>query len=619
MERSAKILSDVVIFSKYAKHIPELNRRESYDEICDRNIKMHLKKFKNNPEIVAELNRVYRDFVRTRKVLPSMRSFQFGGRPIELNPARLFNCCTIAIDHVDAFGEVMFLLLSGCGVGYSVQKTHISDLPVIRKPLKKRRYVVNDSIAGWADAVKVLMKAYLSGKSDPVFDFSDIREKGAPLITSGGKAPGPQPLHDCLHHIKAILNTKKDGDQLTSIEVFDIVCHIADAVLSGGIRRSATICLFDIDDVDMLTAKSGNWWELNPQRGRANISASVIRHKITEAEFMKLFEYSRLSGAGEPGIFLSNNTDYAINPCGEISIKMPGFCNLTEVNVSDVSSQEDLEERVKAAAFLGTIQASYTDFYYLRDIWKRNAEKESLLGVSLNGIASGSSLHLDYKKAANIAVEVNTTFSKIIGINPAARVTTVKPSGTSSLVLGCSSGIHAYHDKFYIRRMRLGKDEAIYSYLKNAVPDLVVDDVTNPKQAILEVPIKSPDQAMFRDESPIELLERVKMFYNSWILGGHVKGDNTNNISVTVSIKDDEWEKVGKWMWENRDSYTGISVLPFFGGTYAQTPFESTDEETYNRMYKSLNKVNLNDVIEKIDTTNFQGELACSGGACEVV
>lgn len=248
MEESAKILSDIVTFNKYAKYNPDLKRRETYEEICDRSLKMHIQKFRGNVEVVTELNRIYRDFVKTKKVLQSMRAAQFAGRPIELNPARLFNCSTLIMDHVDAFGEVMFLLLSGCGVGYSVQNAHVSQLPSIRKPLKKRRYVVADSIAGWADAVKMLIKAYLCGKSDPVFDFSDIREKGMPLITSGGKAPGPQPLHDCLHHIKAIFNTKKDGEFLSPLNVHDIVCHIANAVLSGGIRRSACIALFDIDD-----------------------------------------------------------------------------------------------------------------------------------------------------------------------------------------------------------------------------------------------------------------------------------------------------------------------------------------------------------------------------------
>jgi len=311
MELPTKVLSDITVFMKYAKHIPEKNRRENWNELIDRNIQMHIEKF---PQLETEIRSAYQ-FVYDKKILPSMRSLQFAGKPIAINNARLYNCCFLPVDHVDAFSEIMFLLLSGTGVGYSVQRHHIEKLPEINKPVKNRRYLVGDSIEGWADAVKVLMTAYMKGKAYPVFDFSDIRPKGASLITSGGKAPGPEPLKDCLHNVQKILDRKQNGEKLTTLEVHDILCYIADAVLAGGIRRSAMISLFNIDDEDMLTCKFGNWWETNPQRGRANNSAVIVRHMVEEEVFMDLWKKIEMSGSGEPGFFFTNDKDWGMNPC----------------------------------------------------------------------------------------------------------------------------------------------------------------------------------------------------------------------------------------------------------------------------------------------------------------
>jgi ribonucleoside-diphosphate reductase alpha chain len=618
MEKAAKILSDIVVYNKYAKYIPELKRRESFEELCNRNIKMHIDKFRGNPEVIAEINRVYRDYVKPRKILPSMRSMQFAGKPIELSPNRLYNCAGVNVDHPAVFSETMFLLLGGSGVGYSVQRHHVEQLPAIKKPTKSRRYLVADSIEGWADAVKVLIRSYFEGRPEPRFDFSDIRAKGTPLKTSGGKAPGPQPLHDCLHNVRSILVAKTDGDQLSTLEVHDIMCHIADAVLAGGIRRAAMIALFDLDDEDMLTCKFGNWWELNPQRGRANNSVVVLRHKITREIFDDIWKKVELSGSGEPGIYFSNDKDWTVNPCCEIALKSAQFCNLVEINISDVSTQEELEKRVKAATFLATIQASYTDFHYLRDVWKRNTEKDGLIGVSMTGIASGTYLNLDLGAATKVVLNTNQEVAAKIGINPAARTTCLKPAGTTSLVFGCASGVHAYHDQYYIRRMRLGKDESIYKYLAENHPGLIVDDLMNPKMGVLEVPIKAPEGAILRSESPIELLERIKRFSVEWVKSGHIKGENTHNVSATVSIKEDEWDKVGEWMWENRESYNGLSCLPEDGGTYVQAPFETCSEEVYDEMMKDLVEVDLTKVIEEDDNTDLAGEIACSGGSCEV-
>ena len=619
MELSNKILSDITVHMKYAKFLPEMNRRETWEELVTRNKEMHQKKY---PHIKDEIEEVYK-LVYDKKILPSMRSLQFGGKPIEISPNRVYNCAYLPIDHTDAFSETMFLLLGGTGVGYSVQKHHVDKLPEIRKPNpdRKRRYLVSDSIEGWADAIKLLVESYFGTKtSTPIFDYSDIRHKGALLVTSGGKAPGPQPLKDCVHNIKKVLDSKNDGEKLTPIETHDIVCHIADAVLAGGIRRAALISLFSADDNEMISCKAGNWWELNPQRGRANNSAVLLRHKVTKEFFLDLWKRIELSGAGEPGIYFSNDKDWGTNPCCEIGLRPYQFCNLCEVNASDIESQEDFEKRVRGAAFIGTLQAGYTDFHYLRDVWKRTTEKDALIGVGMTGIGSGVVLGYDMKAASEAVKEENERIAKLIGINSAARTTTVKPSGTSSLVLGTSSGIHAWHNDYYIRRIRVGKNEAIYTYLSINHPELVEDEIFRPHDtAVISIPQKSPEGSILRYESPFDLLERVKKVSQEWIKSGHRSGQNTHNVSATISLKEEDWELAGEWMWTNRKFYNGLSVLPYNGGTYQQAPFEDCNIETYETMMKSLSSVDLTKVIELQDNTNLSGEVACAGGACEII
>ena len=616
MELPAKILSNITTFMKYAKFDPTKNRRENWGELVDRNKKMHLEKF---PQLQDEIENAY-TFVYDKKILPSMRSLQFAGKPIAINNARLYNCCFLPIDHIDAFSEIMFLLLSGTGVGYSVQRHHVEKLPEINKPIKNRRYLIGDSIEGWADAIKVLMSAYMKGKAYPIFDFSDIRVKGAQLITSGGKAPGPEPLKDCLHNVQKILDRKVNGERLTTLEVHDVLCYIADAVLAGGIRRSAMISLFNIDDEEMLTCKFGEWYVQNPQRGRANNSAVIVRHMVEEEVFMDLWKKIEASNSGEPGFFFTNDKEWGMNPCAEISLRPFQFCNLTTIHAGDVESQEDLNARARAAAFIGTLQASYTNFHYLRDVWKRTTEKEALIGVSMTGIASGAVLTLDMKAAANIVKEENARIAALIGTNPASRCTTVKPEGTSSLVLGTSSGIHAWHNEHYVRRVRVGKNESIYTYLLINHPELVKDEFFKPTiQAVIEVPQKAPDGAVTRRESALDLLKRVSKVSKEWVKPGHRKGANKNNVSTTVTIKPDEWQEVGEWMWNNRENFTALSVLPYSDHTYIQAPFEDITQEQYEEMVKVLHNINLDDVIELTDATTLQGEVACGGGACEVV
>jgi len=616
MDVTQEILSEITTYMKYAKFIPAKNRRETWQELVTRNKEMHQTKF---PQLKDEIEEAYK-LVYDKKVLPSMRSLQFAGKPIALNNSRIFNCSFLPIDDWRAFSEIMFLLLSGCGVGYSVQTHHVDELPEIKVPTKHKRYLIGDSIEGWADAVRMLCKAYFTGAPLPLFDYRDIRAKGAQLITVGGKAPGPEPLKECLFNLQKVFDRKKNGDKLTSLDAHDMACHIADAVLSGGIRRAALISLFNLDDEEMLTCKFGSWWEQNPQRGRANNSAVVIRHKIDEEEFLKLWKKIELSGSGEPGIYFSNDKEWGTNPCCEIALRPFQFCNLCEVNVSNIESQEDLNERVRIGAFIGTLQAAYTDFHYLRDIWQKTTEKEALLGVGMTGIGSGVILNYDLKKAAELAKTENARIAEIIGVNKASRVTTVKPSGTTSLVLGTASGIHAWHNDYYIRRIRVGKNEAIYNYLAANHPELVEDDFFKPTiQAVISVPQQAPPGSILRTENVMDMLERVKKFNTQWVKKGHRKGANTNNVSATVPINENEWEQVGNWMWENRDTFNGLSVLPYFGGSYTQAPFEDITEEQFNEMAQHLHNIDLSKIVEFTDDTALMDQAACAGGACEIV
>ena len=617
MTPSQEILSSIVIHNKYAKYIPELNRRETWSEIVDRNKEMHIRKF---PYLEKEIEENYK-LIYDKKLLPSMRALQFSGKPIEINNSRLYNCCFLPIDDYRCFSEIMFLLLSGVGVGYSVQNHDIEKLPEIKIPTKSKKFLVGDSIEGWGDAVRSLMKSYLIGGAKPKFDFRDIRTKGMQLLTSGGKSPGPSPLKECLFKIESILEQKSAGDKLTSLECHDIVCYLADSVLSGGIRRAALISLFDMDDEEMLTCKFGDWWELNPQRGRSNNSAVILRHKIKKSEFLGLWKKIELSNSGEPGISFSNDKALGANPCHEVSLKPYQFCNLSELNVSNIESQEDLNNRARVASFICTLQASYTDFHYLRDIWKKTTEKDALIGVGITGIASGEIFKYSIEEAAKIVKDENERMSKILGINKAARTTVIKPAGTTSIVLGTSSGIHDWHDYFYIRTMRISKNEPLYTYLSIHHPELLEDDVFKPTlQSIISVPQKSPNGAFVRNNTTaLELLERVKKFNIEWIKEGHRKGSNTNNVSATISIKPEEWDGVGEWMWKNKKYYNGISVLPYDNGSYVQAPFQSITEEKYNELCESIVSIDLTKVIEMEDNTNLGGENACGGGSCEVV
>lgn len=660
-------LSDITVFNKYAKFLPEVSRRENYNEITDRNKEMHQLKY---PQLAERIENIYRDYVHTKKILPSMRSMQFGGRPILLAENRIYNCAYAPVELTKFFSELMFLLLGGTGMGYSVQRRHVNQLHKVKTPESDLEYKfqIQDSIIGWADAIKVILKAFLKGGTLPVFDYRDIREKGADLVTTGGKAPGPEPLRKCINTIIPILR-QAIGRKLTPLECHDISCIIADSVRAGGIRRAAMIALFDRDDAEMLTCKSlvdvQEWWSeetdgaasnvkvfwvdrygiegqaqlenfqwrellatdklpwylVHPYRARANNSVVLPRGKVSEEEFRALLKVVEASGCGEPGIYWTNNEDWGTNPCCEIGLRPYQMCNLTTINVSAIKNQEDFNLAAGAAAFLGTLQAGYTDFHYLNPKWKLACEKEALLGVSMTGIASGNIDNLDLEEAAQYAKDVNEQLAAELGINSAARVTAVKPEGTSSLVLGTSSGIHAWHGEYYIRRMRAGKDEALAQYLMQVVPELVEEDVTDSNQVVLSFPQKAPEGAVLRHESMMELLERVRNVSERWVRAGHRSGDNYHNVSCTISVKDDEWASLADWMWNHRDVYNGISVMPFFGSTaYPQMPFEDISKEQYEAMLPLFERIDISHIKEADGSAiDLAAEAACAGGVCEII
>ena len=621
MNESNKLLSDVAVYTKYAKYITDLKRREDWNEIVDRYINMMNEKFKDDKEILSMID-MTKDHIYDKKVLPSMRALQFAGVAMIKNESRGYNCSYLPMEHYKGFSELMFLLLGGTGVGYSVQYKHINQLPEIQQPSKEAKFLIGDSIEGWADAVKQLMKSYFGIiKTKPRFDYSDIRNKGARLVTAGGKAPGPEPLRICLTKIESILNEKKNGSKLSPFEVHRINCLIADAVLAGGIRRAALISLFSIDDKEMATCKHGQWWERYPEIGRSNNSAVVLRNRATEEDFGKLWQVTVDSKSGEPGIYFTNDPDYGTNPCCEISLRAYTFCNLCEINTGNIKDQVDFVFRAQIAAFYGTLQASFTDFHYLRPIWRTNTEKDALIGVGLTGIANGNILNLDLVAAAKAVKGTNEVFAKIIGINKAARTTTVKPSGTTSCVLGTSSGIHAWHDKYYIRNMQCAIGDDLYKFFNENHPELVKIMDYQPNDAVIGMPQMAPDTAILRqNESSLEFLERVKRFNLEWVKEGHNRGPNTNNVSATCSVKEGEWDTVGKWMWDNKNVYNGMSVLPYDNGTYKDAPFQVCTKEEYEikMEYIKNHPIDLTLIIEDEDNTDQAAELACAGGACEI-
>lgn len=932
-----KLLSEIVAYRTYAKYLPHLQRRETFEETVNRCMNMHLERFpKLSGDIVKAFGKVH-----NYQLMPAMRTLQFAADAIKKNNIRSYNCSFLPIDNVRAFGESLFLLLSGTGVGFSVQKHHTEQLPIVKLPKEEGVFVVHDSIEGWSQAVDMLMEAYLYRRIRPIYDFTFVRPKGAYLSTTGAKAPGPEPLRILLSKVEERLKLAV-GRKLRPIEVHDIICILSEGVLAGGVRRSSLISLFDRTDEEMLKCKSGEWWSTAPWRARANNSMVLPRWEVTQEEFYSLFKYTQDSGAGEPGFFWTNDTDlnvgtnpcqpsyaklltpegikqlkdvnigdriwdgskwvyvlnkwstgvkpvfkyttstgnfigtenhrivendkkvevvnansidWALGPitqveildsqdimdglvigdgsihkasnnlqllyigdkdqdyfesevssliirerfgisdkayevkttivpeelpytylrsvpdrfyygsqktkkgflrglfsangsycggritlkqtskilvqqvqemlsslgihsyitinkskdtqfsngmyttkqsydlnitsgkdifkdtigfiqkykqdkitnsnkpkfltsdikeieyledcevfditvdseehvywtggclvsnCAEVSLNPFQFCNLSTVNQTGVTTKKEFLSRIHSATLIGTLQASYTDFPYIRDIWRETTEKEALVGVSFTGIADADTdISKEWlEEGAKFVLELNEKYAKKIGINPAARTTLVKPEGTSSIILGSSSGVHARHSQYYIRRIRMSANDSLAVYLRHKVPELMEEDVSTSNTIIFSAPQQSPSHAVLRgQETAMELFKRTLKYNKHWIYQGHRYGENYHNVSVTISVKEHEWDELKEALWNERKNYNAVSLLPFDGGTYQQAPFEECNEEQYNKMeaYIEQQSIDLRDVKEVEDFTDRMSIAACAGGACEIV
>jgi ribonucleoside-diphosphate reductase alpha chain len=576
---------------------------------------MHLEKF---PKLSRDIIKAFKQ-VHDLKVMPSMRSLQFGGEAINKNNSRIYNCAFVHIKYTRVFAESLYLLLCGTGVGYSVQTHHIEQLPILRKPKRENIHIVHDSIEGWADAVDALMNAYFFGAIRPIFDYKMVSPKGTYLVTTGSKAPGPEPLRIALNLVEQKLQGVI-GRKLKSLEIHDIVCILADCVLAGGIRRAALISLFDKDDTDMLTCKHGEWWTKNPYRARANNSAILLRDSTTNDEFMAVYDACIKSNAGEPGFLWVDDLEVGANPCVEIGLQSNQFCNLTTTNMTGIKNEKDFLNRIYAATLLGTLQASYTDFPYLGEKWKQVTESEALIGCSFTGIADSPIVTAELlQKAAALVLEVNEKYAKLIGVNVAARTTAIKPEGTASCVLGSASGIHARHSKYYLRRIRLNKEESLAKYLKKTFPELVEDDLFSNRDLVVTIPQESPEGSITRDqESASTLLDRVLFYNQNWVIPGHRSGVARHNVSCTINYKPEEVDHLAKRMWLHRGIYSGISLLPFDGGNYQQAPFEECNESKFHEFNLLVKDIDLTQVLEMDDQTNHSEQLACSGGICEI-
>ncbi len=587
--------------SKYARWCPEKERREAWAESVDRVKNMMLKKF-DSEEVKQDIISAY-EMMRKKRVLGSQRALQFGGDPVVKHNARIYNCIASFTDRVRFFQECMYLLLCGCGTGFSVQKHHIAKLPnLIKNKNGQKKYVIPDTIEGWSDAVGILVSSYFtkcdlfpeySGKHI-MFDYSEIRPKGSRLKSSGGKAPGPEPLKKALTSMKKTLDgaLKNGQKKLTPIQAYDLVMFSADAVISGGVRRSATICVFSADDEEMAKAKTGSWFTENPQRGRSNNSALLLRDETTKEQFAELME--SVKEFGEPGFVWSDSTELIVNPCVEIGMwpvdeetGETGWqaCNLSTINCAKVTTKKEFYEACAAASIIGTLQAGFAEFPYLGEVSERIIKREALLGVSMTGIMEQHEICLDpdvQKKGAEIVKQTNERIAKIIGINKAARTTCVKPEGTSSCILGTSSGIHPHHAKRYIRRVQANKMEPIYQYFRSINPRACEESVwsNNDSDDVVSFCVEVPDGAKIKNQlDAIGLLEYVKSTQRNWVMGGKnakqcTQPWLTHNVSNTVNVMPDEWDDVTDYIYKNRKYFCGISLLPIAGDKdYAQAPF----------------------------------------------
>jgi len=647
-----KGLSDYIHAGKYARYLPELKRREVYEETVARVEGMHIQQF---PQMETEIREAF-DLVRAKRLLPSMRSMQFAGAAILANHNRIYNCSFSLVDRFEAFSEALFLLLSGCGVGYSVQFDHVENLPSIPYIDTKNvvHHVVEDNIEGWADALKALLQSY-QDRTNLEFSFYKIRPAGTPLKTSGGRAPGHLKLKESLERIRVVLSAAQ-GRKLRPIECHRIMCFAADAVLSGGIRRSAMIALFSLDDSEMMYAKTGNWFDRDPWFTNANNSVVLKRDEVKRKQFKRIFQMTQQWG--EPGFYFTNDYDYGTNPCCEIGLNPKlvvdkalkaklserdihvkigethtgwAFCNLCEINAAKFTSLEDFQAAAKAATLIGTLQASYTRMPYLGWVSESIAEKEALLGIGMTGMldATDISCNPDFQKTVALQIKQwNAEYAARLGIHPATRTTCVKPSGTTSLELGCvGSGHHAHHARRYIRRVTADELEYVFQAFRTVNPHMTVRKPDG--KWVIEFPVEAPAGATVKEDlGAIQFLNMVKSTQQNWVLPGTADDSAspglTHNVSNTVTVKPEEWEEVADYLWTNREFFTGVALLASTGDKdFAFAPNEAiltpADEHRWNDILAGYKPVDYTSLIEEGDATDLTGEIACAGGVCAIV
>jgi ribonucleoside-triphosphate reductase len=683
-------LQEYIAVSRYARYRSDLGRREIWPESVSRVRDMHLRRFAHSaahrPDasrvaaiakeyglaeaeqaVLAKGQTLYEeiwqafDAVQARKVLPSMRSLQFGGAAIEANEARIYNCSFSHANRVAFFRECFYLLLSGVGVGFSAQKHHVRNMPPLpeRAPdneLPVQHFAIGDSIDGWSDAVDALFRSHYEGWLAE-FNYSLVRARGTDLKTSGGKAPGHLPLKASLIDIGKVLR-RAAGRHLRPIEVYDIVMYIARAVLAGGIRRSATICLFSPDDEEMANAKTGNWFEENPQRAYSNNSALIVRKNADREVFNDLFR--RIRESGEPGFYFAEDEEYGANPCVEIGLcpravvdadaiarlRALGYrdalkegdvvsgwqmCNLTTVNGAAVESPQSFLEACRQASLLGTLQAAYTRIDYLGPITRFLNEREALLGVSLCGVLDRPDVLLCpevLQAGARIVKATNAMFAELLGIQAAARTTCVKPEGTASLLLGAGSGIHPHHARRYFRRVQVNRVDPVFNHFKRKNPHMSEASVYNPQtDDVIAFPVEAPEGAICRDDvDALTFLDHVLVVQKNWVEAG--TGDDQfnpglyHNVSNTVTVKEDEWGAVADLIWQQRKHFTGVALLADSGDkSYRQAPRESlsTPEDIVRWNQLVYEPVDYREMAEADDQTRLADVAACAGGACELV
>jgi ribonucleoside-triphosphate reductase (thioredoxin) len=623
MASGAQFLADLVHYRTYAAVLSD-GRKESRRETIDRCKQMHLDKFG-----LAQADQIHNAFeaVHHGMVVPSMRTLQFSGDAVRREPARAYNCSYTAIKRFKDFADCLYLLCCGTGFGFSAQRMFINNLPAIQYGNDEELFAIPDSKEGWADSITKLLE---NPRVNFYYDY--IRPYGAPL-SSGGWASGPEPLRKCHELIRLIL-MRHINSKLSPLEVADIVCYIADAIVVAGTRRSALICLFDPDDEEMLSAKTGNWWEQNPQRARMNMSAVVHRQDpLATIKAQAVVQSCFRSGTGEPGLAWTNDYNYGLNPCAEISLR--AFCNLTEINVAACQNKDDLMKAAWAATYIGTLQATYTDFSYIHSDWKKYADEEALLGVSLTGQAMNwPLLSSDNLRAMGaLAVTTNREYAYQLGINEAHRIGTTKPSGSTSAWLGrkygVPSGVHSGHGRRHLRSVRVDINNPLGAYLLENYAvhaaesgEVLEFDKFNSHNIVVTMPVEMNGCIIRDDESAVQLMNRARHIHENWIRPTHNKGPNTHNVSLTVSYKPEEESDVLKWMLDNRDSYAGMALLPFDGGSYVQAPFRTvpdTEFESFQRKFDSMN-IDLAAVNWLGHSDQRIGESACggAGGGCEV-